>query len=185
MKLVEVMPLVKIHRPFDAHAEHMKSARVSNSMFKYYNLIQPNRAVAEMNKLTRHLVNQDEFLVITLIGSTYLEKGTRLDALRPLGFFHAAFDFGHDTPETDAFHDCLVNMTKQEPAGVLREMLYGMAPSWKLEYGGAKIVLCRKTAVLPEYLRGKWLPVIHRPDNSKRAEKIRYEASSVQMAAMA
>lgn len=163
MKLVEVLPLVKIQRPFDA--KRMREQKIST--FRYYSVIRPQKTVAEMNWLTRHLLEQNEFLVMTVQGSTYLERGASLNRLEPMAFFNNAFDCGRDSTETDTFCDCLVNMTKMEVPIEIRALLYGKAPLWKPGYAGVKLVLCRKTAVLPECLLGKELPVIHLPEPQK------------------
>ena len=167
MKLVEVMPLAKIHRPFNA--KKMREQKVLP--FRYYNIIQPNKIVAEMNWLTRHCMEQNELLIITVHagGSTYLEKGPSLDRMDPIAFFSSAFNCGHETSDVDLLCDCLVNMTKQEVPLELREMLYGRAPFWRAEYAGIKMILSRKTAVLPDYLLDKELPVLHIPDVRKPA----------------
>ena len=161
MKLVEVLPLTVIRRPFDAKMVREKAA---SAPFRYYNIIQPFKTVAEMNWITRHLLEQNEFLVMTIVGSTYLEKGARLDQLQPLAFFNSAFDCGRDSQEVDVLLDCLVNMTKQEVSPELRALLHGQFPYWRMEYSGVKIILSRKTAILPGYLMGKELPIIHLPD---------------------
>lgn len=164
MRLVEVLPMIVLQRPFDAH-------NVSSDNFHFYSTIRSTEAVAEMNMLTRHHLRQDEFLMMTVMGGTYLEHGTSPDQLEPLAFFHSAFGCGDETTGADALADTLVNMTKQELSRELRGMIYGQSPFWRPKYSGLKILLCRKTAVLPDYLSSN-TPVLRLPEADSSMSKI-------------
>ena len=178
MKLIEVSPLTVLYRPFDAHS-------VSSDNYHYYSTIRSAEAVAKMNVLTRHHLKQNEFLLLTIMGGTYLEHGTSLDQLEPLAFFHSAFSCGDVSAGADALADSLVNMTKKELPHELRSLIYGQAPFWRQKYAGMKILLCRKTAMLPDRLLGESMPIFHLPQMEKASKIVIYQESSGSVAMMA
>ena len=163
MRLLEVLPLEKLHRPFDA-----KKCKEKED-FSYFSLMRDVEAVAAINELTRNKLAQNEFLMITVMGgSTYLESGTNLNYLKPLAFFRSAFNCGAEDNKAECLSNILVNMTKCELSHELRSLIYGREPVWSSEYHGLKLLLCRKMAILPDYLEQQNTPVIHLPVLKKR-----------------
>lgn len=133
--------------------------------------------IALINRVTRkNLTDRDFFMMgVNRDGRTFLMKGENLSSIKPMGFLNGCLSFGDRGTRAETLLDILVNMTKSEPAEVIRDFVHGRTSEGM---NSLSFVLARKKAALPvptgktaalapilgSRYRGDGLPWIHLPE---------------------